>query len=257
MLSSVMIYSKTEGEIIAKILKFSEFERFYSAEWKPRKDVVSVGWAINPLCNHYGMQGVDKDGMPFIQLRSLPVTLDDAFIVAHEAEHVIKYFNGQYLRFAACDQVVERYQDGEISDLTHKFGSMFDDPLIDAHLHEKYGFNSAHHYTETKFPDIIKSVNSYGDPKSELIRFKSALFFSQCALQWDSINDSKAKHAWNSLKKLYKKKRPLVTKIGTDLYYMSKENGYDTLNKQRLLFNKIAQKYTIDGIKICDILHTL
>jgi hypothetical protein len=42
--------------------------------------------------------------------------------------------------------------------------------------------------------------------------------------------------------------------MGEELYYIEKENGYDTLEKQESLFDKIVDKYTIDGIKLSEIL---
>jgi hypothetical protein len=57
------------------------------------------------------------------------------------------------------------------------------------------------------------------------------------------------------MKKLYEEKRPIVKRMGTELYSMVKETGYDTLEKQKMLFNKIADKYSIDGIKLNNILY--
>lgn len=74
------------------------------------------------------------------------------------------------------------------------------------------------------------------------------------ALSWDLIKDDKAKRKWIKLKRKYQIKRPKTKIIGEELYSMANENGYGTLEKQRLLFNKIANKYTIDGIKLSDIL---
>jgi hypothetical protein len=36
---------------------------------------------------------------------------------------------------------------------------------------------------------------------------------------------------------------------------MAKETGLDTLDKQKQLFNKIADKYSLNGIKLKDILY--
>ena len=41
--------------------------------------------------------------------------------------------------------------------------------------------------------------------------------------------------------------------MGEELYHMAKEIGFDTLEKQKALFYKIGDKYTLNGIKIKDV----
>jgi len=250
----------TEAIIIDKLIRFNEFERFYCTEWEPRKkrDGASIDWKINSSCDGFAFQWFDEingELKPFIRLRYIPITREDAFLVAHEIEHVIKYFDKQYLKFAMDSEIAKNYNDGDIIDLAFRIGSMFDDPIIDSFLQKEYKFKPAIFYTPVKIPDTIEKLNSSGDPTDDLTKLKQALFYSQCALQWDAIKNAKSLRKWQDLKRRYQIRRPVVRRMGEELYLMSKENGYNKLEKQKLLFGKIADKYTIDGIKLKDILY--
>lgn len=60
-----------------------------------------------------------------------------------------------------------------------------------------------------------------------------AMFYAQFTLQWDFIEDARALRNWRALKRQYQLKRPITKRIGEELYSMAKENGYDTLEKQK------------------------
>jgi hypothetical protein len=243
-----------EDTIINRLLHFDEFASFVHDEWETRN--ISINWKINSSCAMYAMQSLDENRILYIRLRRMPTTLDDAFLVAHEMGHVLKHFDQQYIKFRLAPTPMARiYKDKEIIDMCGKLGSMFDDPLIDAFLQEKYHFNPAQFYTNVLIPDTIKSLDSCGDPPYEWHIFKKALFYTQFSLQWDSIMDTSALYEWDKLKERYKDRRPKVTIIGEELYHMSKENGYDSLEKQRQLCNKIFNSYRIESIKLGDILN--
>jgi hypothetical protein len=44
--------------------------------------------------------------------------------------------------------------------------------------------------------------------------------------------------------------------MGEELYSIIKENGFDTLEKQRQIFDKIGGMYKIDDIRLDEILST-
>jgi len=244
-----------EDALIGKLLTFSEFDKFYRNEWMPRKTSVVVEWKINPSCSNFAASGIITNGNTFIELPHYPETINDAFLVAHEIVHVIRDLENRILRFPSVNNtILEKYTVESMGDLASRIGSMFDDPIVDTFLQNQYGFDPARHYVKVVIPNTIRSLQSSGDPTDELIRFKQALFFSQCALQWDSIKGAR-KRAWYELKRMYLKRRPHVKRIGEDLYSMAKENGYDALENQKTLFNKIGDKYTLNDIKIKDILY--
>jgi hypothetical protein len=243
-----------EIDVISRALHFSEFASFYKTKWEPRK--FSMDWKINPSCPMFAMQLFDKNKRPYILLQHLPDNLDDAFLVAHEMMHVINYFDKQYIEFKPMP-FASNYKENEIKEMAAMLGSMLDDPLIDKILQdEKYGFNPASFYANVLIPDKNRSLDSYGDPPYEWHVFKKALTYSQFALQCDSISDVNVLDEWNKLKARYKVRRPKVTKIGEELYSMSTETEYDSIEKQQRLFGKIFNKYRINGVKLGDILNT-
>lgn len=257
MLDSSQDVIVSETAIVDKILKFDAFERFYNAEWEPRKLSGSMVWKINPTCDGFAEQGIDEtNDKLFIRLRKCPLSYDDAFLSAHEMVHAMDSLDGKQLKIAIYydNIIIKRYGEKEIRDLAWRIGSMFDDPIVDLFLQEKYNFDPVHFYTKVKIPYTIRSINSSIEAANDLYRLKQALLYSQFALHFDSIKSANALYRWRRLKNLYQVKRPKVKIIGEMLYSMIKEEGYDTIEKQRLILKKIGYLYTIDGIKLNDIL---
>ena len=245
-----------EKSVIDKCLRFDEFNCFYQNEWIKRG--ILIKWKIDPLCNMFAMQSFDSKGSLYITIRKLPESSDDVFLVAHEMGHVIRYFDKEYVEFKKVSTPISQmYKEEEIIDMCAKLGSMLDDPLIDSCLQNKYGFNPANFYKNIIMPDSIEGLKSYGDPPYEWHVFKKALFYSQLGLQFDSINDGNAQQEWNNLKECYIIRRPKVTKIGEELYSLSREMGYNTIEKQRQIFNTIFNKYRINGLRLSEILGTI
>lgn len=252
---------EVERTIIGRCLRFDAFNRFYQNEFLNKN--ISIKCIINSTCLNFAAQLFDRNGNPYIEIRKIPETVDDVFLVAHEMGHAIKYFNNQYLFFdRAQTPIAQIYIDNEIIDMGCKLGSMLDDPLIDSFLKDKYDFDPAHFYITMIIPDLDNSLNQYGDPSYEWHIFKKALLYTQLSLQINLINDVESRKIWDGIKEKYKIRRPLTARIGEDLYSMANEYGYDIKEKQINLFNKIFNKYTIrrDDIhrdKLSDIVRVL
>jgi hypothetical protein len=259
-LSSMIGTKVDESEVVDKIIQFNEFKNFYNTKWKRLKENgKSIYWYINPACKAYAAQGFylsDGKHKPWIQLCELPETPDDAFLTAHEIEHVIMWFDGQYLDIKINPRIEGCFEEGAINDLACKLGSMFDDPLVDRFLQDEYHFNIFRRYTEFVIPKTKESLNSFGDSEYDLYRLANALFYSQFSLQADLIKDEDAEHLCSDLKELYKEKRPIAARMGEELYGIAKKIDYDTLEKQKTLFHKIADNYMIGGgHRLCDALY--
>lgn len=244
----------TEGQVISGIIKFPEFEEFYMNEWKKRD--ILIRWVVNSTFTEFGYQGSDEKGH-YILLSTFPRTLEDAFVVAHEMMHICREFDGQYLKFEQNNELARQFNGENIERLVSNFGSMVDDPIIDKFLQNIYGFKPGKFYTKKRIPASIESLNHLGDPTDDIERLIRALVYSQYLLQWDFITNSNSLRKWKTLRELYKKQRPIVTSIGEEIYITSKEIGYDTLEKQRELFGKFSDKYTINSIKIKDIIRAI
>lgn len=246
---------EVQKSIIDSCLRFDAFNCFYQNE-SMVKDIKCV---INPSCPMFAAQLFDQNRNPYIEIRKLPETFDDVFLVAHEMGHAIRYFDKQYLFFdRALTPIAQTYFENEIVDMGNKLGSMVDDPLIDSFLKDKYGFDPAHFYKTVLIPDVVYGLELYGDPIHEWNIFKKALFYSQFSLQCDLTQNVSILREWDKLKNnQYKTRRPKTAKVGEELYSITKENGYNTIEKQRDLFNIIFNRYTIKGAKLGDILRTV
>jgi hypothetical protein len=245
-----------ESDIIRNILIYPEFNNFYNIEWIPRTRCgTTVVWKTNSSCPQYAIQDIDiETGNPSIQLKSLPHTFDDAFLVAHELEHVIKLLDGQYLNIMINTNNERCYIPNAIKDLAFKLGSMFDDPIVDKFLQETYNFNLVSRYGQVVIPQTIESVNSSGDSQFDLYRLTQALFYSQLSLQMDLIRDENTLQRWHELIELYQSNRPIAKAMGERIYHMANDIGFDTIGKQRRLFRRIVNTHSIDGHRLRDIL---
>ena len=234
---------------------FREFQNFYFKEYEPIKKKFSVDWYVFPdLWNtfrDYALQGVGKrTGNNYICLEWEPVTPNDAFLVAHELGHILRKYNRLRLH------IVSRSSTFETKKLAENFGSMLDDPLINSRLQDVYDFNPAYHYAEIELRDCITEVSGFQQgPENDIIRLLHIFFYTNQLLRWDSVKDAAAIEKWRKYQKLFRSKLNSIAKSSEELYSIVTEDGYDTLEKQKLLFNKIADKYTIDGIKLRDILY--
>jgi hypothetical protein len=70
-----------------------------------------------------------------------------------------------------------------------------------------------------------------------------------------SIEDVNALKEWHEYQEFYRKIHKTIAPIGEELYIIVKKSGYDTLEKQKSLFRTIIDMYTIDDIKLGDILY--
>lgn len=243
-----------EKDVMDGILKFDSFSNFYDREYMPRKETTLLKWLLDPIRCHasnlYAYQGVDsRTGDSVIGLRCLPLTHDEAFMVAHEMGHVFRKLDGLSLL------ILPRCSVDVLKDLVHRIGSMFEDPLIDPILQDQYMFDAAYHYSE----DINRSLEilntPFGNPQTDIDTLKYVIYYTTCLLQYDSIKDASALQKWQNYQEILKFKLKQITKSGEELYYLIKDNGYDTLEKQKRIFNKISDKYMIDGVRLGDLLY--
>ncbi|MDH7596865.1 MAG: hypothetical protein QHG98_03855 [Methanothrix sp.] len=253
-----MLGGMNTSEILRELCRIPEFNEFYHNEWVPIGIPLEV--YINHSCPQYALFYIDN-GKLFIELRPLQVGPNNAeligFLVAHEMLHAIHYKKGMQLEFKMCNEIIKEINidKRDIVDLAYRFGSMFDDPLVDSYLQNRYGFDPAEFYIKVKIPDTIKGIKSEKKRTSDdLIILKQALFYSQFELQFTYITNEKAIHRWNSLKNMYEKKRPKVKKLGDKIYSITIETGYDTLEKQRASFDKIADMCMIKGVRLKEII---
>lgn len=247
-------YKYDESYILKGALCFKEFQKFYVKEYEPIKKNFSVDWYVFPdLWNtfrDYALQGVGKrTGNNYICLEWEPVTPNDAFLVAHELGHILRKYNRLQLHIVSRSSVFETKKLAEI------FGSMLDDSVINSRLQDVYDFNPAYHYTEIELRDSINEISGIQqEPGNDFIRLSYVFYYTNQLLRWDSITDSEAIQKWSNYKNLFRSKLRSLAESGEELYYIIKENGYDIPEKQKQIFNKISDKYMINGVRLGDLL---
>lgn len=252
-----------EAEVIGNLCCFDEFNRFYREEWKPRKKNIPVEWGINPYIFQFfkrcAIQGINRtNGLNIITFSWPPATLIDAFIAAHEIEHVIRKYEKQSLRFGINQVIAKKYGGAEIEALAASMGSMFEDPLIDAFLQNNYGFNPADSYIEISIAISTEILNNLCNPPDNSIhQLENVILYSQQSLQWEIVKDERAKEIWQNYKNLYREKDLKTVNKGEELYSIVNRIGYATLDKQRQIFDEIASMYEIDGIKLKDFIYII
>ncbi len=255
----IQIGAISENDVMSQILQFDSFSNFYYLEYAPRKETTTINWYLDPIrcyaSNLYAYQGEDRrTGDPLIGLRRLPATHDEAFMVAHEMEHVFRKLDKLSLLIRPKQSVVE-YSVDALRDLACRIGSMFDDPLIDSNLQDQYLFDVAYHYSEDINRSLVILNTPSGNPQTDIDILKYRIYYATRLLQYDSIKDLTALQKWQDYQKVFKSKLSEITKSGEELYHIVNEHGYDTIEKQRQIFNTIAYKYTVNGVNLGDLLH--
>jgi len=249
-----------EKIVFENIIKFDEFRHFCKNEWEPRQEKgASIDWLeFDPTIDQYAIQDYDATtGKPFVILQKAPETIDDAFLVAHEITHVIIDFDKQNLQIKINPVIIKKFRDDAIRDMSIRLGSMFDDPRVDSFLMHKYNFDPDHFYAKVKLPDAKRHLTPSSEGQFDLDKLNQAMFYSQTKLQCELVKNEEAGREWGELERLYHRYRPNVEIMGNELYSMSNDIGYDTLEKQKLLFQSIIGKnYMIGGgWKLGDALH--
>lgn len=243
-----------EKDVIDGILKFDSFSNFYYREYLPQKEKTPINWFLDPIRCHsenlYAYQATDsRTGNPVIGLVRLPETYDEAFMTAHEMEHVFRKLGG------LSPLISPRRNLDALVNIAMRIGSMFEDPIVDLFLHEKYMFDPANHYSED-IPRSIAILNSqYGNPQSEIDKLKFVIYYTTRLLQYDFVKNIGALQLWHGYQRLFKSKLPSIAESSEELHMIIKENGYDTPEKQRHVFNKITKMYAIGGSNLCDLLY--
>lgn len=252
--TKIIYYGHCEEEVLDGILDFSEFRKFYEEAYKPQKNLISIDWytcsELWENFRNYAFQGVSKNtGRDYICLEWLPVTANDAFLVAHELGHVIRKHEGRQLSIST------KSQRWGMTKLVTDLGSMFDDPIINSLLKTTYHFDPAYHYTEIELPDCIKDLSNVSkEPENDVLRLSFIFFYTNQLLRWDTIYNTIALEKWKKYQKFYRSKYKSLAQAGEELYNIVKEIGVDTPDKQRQIFNKISNMYEIDGESIKNIL---
>lgn len=239
-----------EENVIDILLGFDEFKRFYHGEYELRKKSVGIEWGIaTKLPGSWAESAVNNEtGANTILLRNPPIGPPagyvEALLVAHEIEHVIRRVERMSLAIAVND-----LEDG-CEDMAKNLRSMFEDPIVDSILQDKYGFDLVYFYAEMDIQrcKYILRLPYCKEPDKKTDRLTEIFFYACQSLKWDLIKDAKIQQKYNDYKKLYMSKRPNIAKEGEELASLVRTVGFDTLEKQKRLFELIVDKYKLGDI---------
>ncbi len=245
----------SKDDVMRGILKYSEFNNFYYQEFILREKTTPIKWLIDPIrwskTSHYAFQGIhSRTSDPVISLPRLPMTSDEAFVVAHKIEHVFRKLDGLSI------SIFTRYHIDESINLAEQIRNMFEDPLIDSFLQNKYNFNPGYHYSEIDIPRSLEFLNGpFGKPQNDIDIIKSIVYYTTQLLQWDSIKDKNALQKWHDYQNTFRSWLAPIAKSGEELHAIAIENGYDSIEKQGQIIKKMFDNYSIDSVILGDILY--
>lgn len=229
-------------EIISSLLCFEQFNKFYYKEYEPIKEKITLDWWVYPelgVFGYYAMCGVNKEtGRDAIWLEWPPVTLGDAYLVAHELEHIIRKANNLSI------QIVEK--DLRYVDVGGCIRSVLEDRIVDEMLKVHYDFNLVGHYIEelSACENLLKKPVI--KPTQVIDRLKQILIHADCILRWSLIdNDMSFKHRFDVYQKLFKIKLRDVANEAQELALRASSIKLEKQDGQKQLFNYIINKYEL------------
>jgi len=176
-----------------------------------------------------------------IEIREYPISINDAFIIAHEIEHLVRARKNKPLRIRKRD-----YPFVYLPELLQALRNLLEDPVVDKILKEKYCFDLSNQYQ--KDVDFIRNKlerTSSSEPKDPLAKIVLMFRYSQKVLQLELVKNEDVFHKWIDYQLLFKSRYPLVSEMSDELLSIIREIGLDTPKKQKALFNRIIEYYEI------------
>jgi hypothetical protein len=191
---------------------------------------------------YYAMCGVNKEtGRDGIWLQWPPVTLADAYLVAHEIEHVVRKVDNLSLK------IIEK--DLKYVDVAGCISSVLEDRIVDSILKNKYNFNLVDQYIETmkSAEESLKIQNAGSITEMDYLRLN--LVHAGNLLRFSLIdNDASFRRKFNKYQKIVKRNVHSIAKEGEELASEVLRIGLETRDKRKQIFDYITNKYNLTNI---------
>jgi hypothetical protein len=176
-----------------------------------------------------------------IHFRKFP-DKDEAFLIAHEIEHVIRFIENKSLRLGS------KYK--ESAYLTTAFMTMLEDPIVDSFLNKKYKFDLLIEYKKG-LKQAKKDLDRLDkEPSGKYGRLVLMLNLSKQILCWNLIKDQNTHEDWIKYKKDYKEKCPNVCKMSKDMLSIiqktSQGKGLEEREKHALIFKRFDKHFEVN-----------
>ena len=230
-----------EEIVIEELLANSlEFKSYYESRRKLIKR--TIYWALDSSLET-GIEATARrheTGEQIILLRRVPAPLTDAFIIAHELEHLVMDYEG----FAG---VKSRLPNDKTETLALTLNGMIHDTVVNSRL-ESFGFDFKTIYEQLAKHgrESFKKLREPGPDKIEKLQwiFQTVSFMLAHNIAYKTWPDKR----W--IKTMKKSRYPGLTKYVRELTQFILVRGFDTPEKQRKLLNKIIDKYHLEELLV-------
>lgn len=171
-----------------------------------------------------------------------PDSIEDPFIIAHEMGHPLLKRNESVIK------IKTHVPNKTNLILMQSLSDMFQDPVVDLMLQDKYGFDLVAQYKKD-LRRRKKTIKQYSEPKDSILRIIETTDYVRYALYSILMKNEETSKAWSTFQAVSKLKRRITSKMGDEVINIILENeGVDTIEKQRTIFKKISEKYGLKDI---------
>ncbi len=209
------------------------FKKFYEAE-RP-KITNQLSWAQDNSLS-VGINGSStrlSDGKLVIRLRRIPATLDDARLIAHELTHFLIDLEGFPHTGASA----------RFANLSSTLNSMVHDPLVDFKLKER-GFNIVDGFEEETKENLRQLKKKHSSPTDYLDKIHWIFNYAGYVLGREVVYQNEEKK--DEFRSWFDERFPDIGKEANILLGKIKHFGFDTPEKQVMLFKGIINEYDLE-----------
>jgi len=225
-----------EDFVIAELLQSSkEFFLFYQNE--RIKIINSVLWAHDlslPIGINYRATKLDT-GDFVIRLKNIPPILKDAVKIAHELQHCVDDTKGFHH---------VGFRERKYENLSSALNSMIHDPNVNLNL-RRYGFDLSQEY-ERELKETLYQLKAIPpEPTDHLGRVHWVINYAGHILERESSLNKEVAKMDNRFESWFEQNYPKVASEGRYLLELIRDIGFDTPQKQFILFNRVIQQYSL------------
>jgi len=225
-----------EDFVIAELLQSSkEFLLFYQNE--RMKIINRVFWAHDlslPTGINYRATKLDT-GDYVIRLKTIPAILKDAIKIAHELQHCLDDIKGFHH---------VGFRENKYENLSSSLNSMVGDPIVNLNL-GRYDFDLSQEYERELEETLYQLKTIPPEPTDHLGRVRWVINYAAHVLERESLLNKEVSKIDNRFESSFDDNYPAIASEARCLLELIRDIGFNTPQKQFILFNRIIQKYAL------------
>ncbi len=175
-----------------------------------------------------------------IYLRRIPALPPDALAVAHELMHLVLDTEG--FPFIASRS--------ERQPLAALLNSMVQDPLVDARL-RAYGFDIARKIRKD-IAAALAGLRQAEQPSDPITRMMWVLSYASQVLEWKVVAPDAVREQGELFVRWFSAHQPTIAAEGDELLASVQRSGFDTPERMRAFFTRMARRHKLAGDLIVD-----